>query len=617
MRPLLVSVLFAFGVVLAFCQNDISIDQIDEENRLAFSLYSTNPVEMVEIGKRMLEESRRISYESGIASSYHTIGLGYLSIGDYALASENLHLSMERFEELGAKEQTANILGNLGVVHYYLKDHKKSLAYHQESLALQIEIGDSSGFGKSYNNLGIAFRNLGQLDQSLDYYQKALAEKERVSDSAGVANTLNNIGNIYLEKKELSKAEKYYMRSLQIDRNLDRTRGVATSFANLGKVKMDQGKFNESDRDLNEAIELSKSIGSDQVRLLALEYQAELFEKMGNADEALSVLKKWVALNDSLHSADSERSIREIEGKYENAKILAENEALKSKEALQSAELHNQRMAMWSGAGAIGLLLITSLIVYRSNRIRGKLNKELNVKNDELSAKTGELESLNRAKTKMLSVLSHDVKAPLNNLNSLLALVKMGAINREDEAKFADQMSGQIDTISRLMSNILEWVKTQMDGITVTAERLDLSEEIEKVMGAYGSRATEKRLELKCTNMAGIHVFADKNLLRSVLQNLIGNGIKFTSDGSVEVSCLEKGKEIEVRVKDTGVGIPEDLLTNLFNLEFYSTSGTLHEEGTGIGLLLVKEFVERNGGTVSVESEVGVGTSFIFTLQSA
>jgi signal transduction histidine kinase len=186
-----------------------------------------------------------------------------------------------------------------------------------------------------------------------------------------------------------------------------------------------------------------------------------------------------------------------------------------------------------------------------------------------------------------------------------------------EDKKFqiAETIHVSSDRIYKLLENLLQWAGTQTGNIPFNPEVFDLSDIIDLNHDLVRDLLVEKRTSLVKKSPDHVVAFADRNMVNTVLRNLLGNAIKFTEDGEICISVVTKNHHHEITIADSGVGIPYSRLINIFEIDqVRSTGGTRGEKGSGLGLLICKEFIQRNGGEISVKSTVGKGTSFTFTL---
>jgi two-component system, sensor histidine kinase and response regulator len=237
---------------------------------------------------------------------------------------------------------------------------------------------------------------------------------------------------------------------------------------------------------------------------------------------------------------------------------------------------------------------------------------------EQLQLYADELKNLNISKDKFFSIIAHDLRSPFNGLLgfSTVLLEELQELTHEEIKEYAGYIHTSAKTVYNLVDNLLQWSRIQTGRIEYQPIKIDLYEEVFKSIELFNSNAITKKIKLLNNIELNTYVFADQNMLRSILQNLISNGIKFTkSGGSVKISSKEKNNFIEIEIADTGIGIETKDIAKLFRIDSqFSNLGTLNEEGTGLGLILSKELVEKNKGQIWVKSIVKKGTSFLFTL---
>lgn len=227
------------------------------------------------------------------------------------------------------------------------------------------------------------------------------------------------------------------------------------------------------------------------------------------------------------------------------------------------------------------------------------------------------LRHANVTKDKFFSIIAHDLKNPFNAIIGFTSLLMAEYDNIEDDERrsYIENISLASNTTYRLLENLLEWSRTQTGKIKFNPASFDLNSVVNEVINLQLTQASKKGLRIISEIPFNTPVFADKNMIRTVLRNLISNAIKFTSSGEIRISSKKKKESIEICVSDTGIGIPESGINKLFRLdEQYLAEGTEFEKGTGIGLILSKEFISKHGGIIWVKSKKNMGAKFYFTL---
>jgi signal transduction histidine kinase len=251
-----------------------------------------------------------------------------------------------------------------------------------------------------------------------------------------------------------------------------------------------------------------------------------------------------------------------------------------------------------------------------------KLNEELDQKvqtrTRELEIYATELKELNATKDKFFGIIAHDLKNPLSSLigASELLINYVNQLDKDNILNISMLLHDSAQQGYALLENLLEWSMTQTGRLEFFTQKMILNEVIKDTISIFKTQATNKNIDLQCKINGILEAEFDKNLISSILRNLISNAIKFTpKNGKVFIQARKVQDNIEICVKDTGIGIPENIGNNIFRIDVkYTREGTEQEKGTGLGLLLCREFIERHGGKIWLESKLGEGSEFKFTL---
>lgn len=244
--------------------------------------------------------------------------------------------------------------------------------------------------------------------------------------------------------------------------------------------------------------------------------------------------------------------------------------------------------------------------------------KMLQKSNKELEDAREEQEQLNVTKDKLFSIIAHDIKNPLSIIKTFsdLLIVKYDGIEEKRKLLYIESINNSANKLFSLLENLLFWSRAQMNAIKLKKEDSDLFDIVQTIYLLYEEQFKQKGVKFinGLSEPTVIHV--DQNMIMLVIRNIINNALKFTGEGNtVEVDCVVEDKYLRVNIKDNGVGIAQERLPKIFSVSLNkSTQGTKGESGTGIGLMLCKEFVELHGGTISVNSIEGIETVFSFTL---
>ncbi len=260
--------------------------------------------------------------------------------------------------------------------------------------------------------------------------------------------------------------------------------------------------------------------------------------------------------------------------------------------------------------------------ILKKNRALHKQNLEIRNQKQLLIEKAAlleirksELSDLNTVKNKLFSVVSHDLRSPLYALRNVFQNINKYNLPADEVKNMVPEMVSDLNYTIGLMENLLEWSKNQMQTDAVRPSEVNVSEMIGQVIQLLRLQAEAKEVYITSRNKEPIMVYADRDMINLVLRNLISNAIKFTPQkGNIEVGINDLSEFAEIYVQDSGIGISKDALKKINSNNFYTTKGTASESGTGLGLMLCKEFLNRNGGQMHIESKPGKGSIFSFTL---
>ncbi|GAK53626.1 response regulator receiver sensor signal transduction histidine kinase [Candidatus Moduliflexus flocculans] len=249
--------------------------------------------------------------------------------------------------------------------------------------------------------------------------------------------------------------------------------------------------------------------------------------------------------------------------------------------------------------------------------ILAKKNTELATKNAELDEKNVQLNALNADKDLFFSIIAHDLRNPISALRELPQIIieNLESYSQDDLRRMISMQRDAAKNLFELLENLLTWSRIQRGMIEHEPQPINLKEIVDRNIALLAANAYSKKISVKNDITFPAIIYVDYKMMDTVLRNLLSNAIKFTGeDGNIEFTAIEQDQFIQVAIRDTGMGIGENYVPKLFRIdEQYRRTGTANERGTGLGLILCKEFVERNGGRIWVESEVGKGSTFRFT----
>lgn len=269
----------------------------------------------------------------------------------------------------------------------------------------------------------------------------------------------------------------------------------------------------------------------------------------------------------------------------------------------------------------LGFLVGNIINVRKINRLQSKLINKISSQGINLieernrtRKKAEELKLLNATKDKFFSIIAHDLKNPFNSLLGFSELLKsdFDSMEKEEMRTFINIIHDSSKHGFNLLENLLQWSRANTGSIEYFPKTINVGELISNCISLYRNNADKKQIQIFNDVPEDLILFGDKEMLSTVFRNLISNAIKFTlKGGKVKIKMVKNSKRVVISVIDTGVGIPEEKISSLFKIDVqHSTLGTSNEKGTGLGLILCKEFVEKHGGQIKVESERKNGSEF-------
>jgi signal transduction histidine kinase len=242
--------------------------------------------------------------------------------------------------------------------------------------------------------------------------------------------------------------------------------------------------------------------------------------------------------------------------------------------------------------------------------------KELSDKNDEILTQSRALQESNLTKDKLFSIISHDLRGPIGQLKQTLDMVKSGSISLAELGELIPHLDENIGSAFSLTDNLLYWAKSQMDGIQVHRVLFDIMEIADENYHLFKLNTDNKHIELVNNINKSIAVYGDRDMIKLVLRNLIGNATKFTPvNGKITLGYSTKPGFVEVYVEDTGGGMSAEDIAKIFRRENFHKDGTSGEKGSGLGLSLCQDFIEKNGGKLTIQSQLGKGSKISFWLR--
>lgn len=558
-----------------------------------------------------------------VGEIYNSIGLAYYFLGEFDNALANQIEGIKAFEAVGSLKDLTRIYINVGMVYNRLGDFDSAVEYYTKASKYAAVVGDSARLGNSFNGVGTGYYNAGKLDSAKVYYRKALSFFEKTNNVSRMAAAINNLGNIYTDEKDsLGIGLAYYQRAYDIYKQEGNLRNLVFVMEGLGCVYYELGNY---DRAKNIFLDgLQQAIKNEYgYYIIQLYYEdlSRVYEETGEIKNALEAYKSYKTYLDSMQLEKRLYQAAAIEKKYELTKNEAIISKLNAEKKLAMIQIEKDKAFRNLGIFAILILLVITTYVSFGNYHRKRINRLLTEKNIQIEAQRNELAQINASKNKFFSIIAHDLKNPLHAVLGFSFLLhhEYERFDDNNRKKFATDIYNSTNNIFRLLQNLLDWSRIQTGMMQYAPIVFEISSLQDKICNLLNPMAEQKGITLDYKVPGDINVYATPMMIDTVLRNLVNNAIKFTPNGGT-VSLYFKfyEKVVACCVQDTGIGMTEDELDQLFSIDSkIKKKGTNNEDGSGLGLILCKEFVHLNKGKIWAKSEVGKGTTFCFTVPLA
>lgn len=546
---------------------------------------------------KALEYFYHANYKKGIAVTYNALGVIEAKKGDYKHATSYFLRSLKIHEEIKNKEGIIQTYISLGSTNSQLDLLDKANNYFFKALKLMPD-SISMTFLNLCNNIGIVYGKMEDYDKSLYYFNRGLKVADKVMNGQTTrASLLMNTAIAYANINKIDLAINYYNQALAVSQKYGLLEDEARVLYNIALL-YEEKQPEKAKEYCYRVLEIAKQMG--QKHLMVEVYQSLYVINRNQKDykSAIDALEKFHIYQDSVMSIENTSAIELLQSNYDLEKSKVE---IKELEITNQKQRSNQIIAFL----IIGGTLFSLGIVAYNSRKRNIINKEL-------------LKSI-QVRDKLLSIIAHDLKSPINNVLGLLNDLEGDEISADEKRFLLETLKKQTSMSLETLENILKWGQSQIKGIKTNPQKVQLKYIIDKNIEFFDVNRKLKNIEFTYQNTDDNIAYSDADQLDFIFRNLISNAIKFSNKNTVITIDVQKteGNKLKVSVKDSGAGMTKETLDSLFGVKQKINMGTANEKGSGLGLLLCKEFVEANNGTIWAESVAGEGSVFYFTVNAA
>jgi len=579
-------------------------------NLIAEELSDKDAERSLEFARKGLDIAEELRFSRGKGISLNNMSWAHYRRGDYSKGFDYALQALRINDSIMNLPQLAISYRNVGAIYNSQAKYRESMDYFLREMNIHQQLNNQLGIGRSLNNISFSAHRGKFRDSALIYAHKALEHNSKLGDHYLMAFCMRTLGDIYMEDGTTDKAINYFSASVAAARLAKSNFIIETALYRLGKAYQRKKQWKTSIGFFEEAVKVAKELGAKGEQSTIYKLLSESYSALGDYKSAYRVQAAHITLNDTLFEERSRARFAQMQVAFETEKKQAEINLLKKEDEIQKEKIRDQRKFTFLLLIVVGLVLALWLVAWRRNQFKQLVNKQLRQQKEAL-------EQASFQKDKIFSILSHDLRTPIASLSSVLHLVEQQSLSEEAFAKIRSALGKQVSSLNTTLDNLLLWSRNQMGGVTDVRPTEALVYDIVEnnrhlLMGA----ANHKKIVINNEIPAMVKVYADIHHMDIVMRNLLLNALKFTDEGGeVNISCTETDHTITIAVTDTGVGMTAEQLDKLFKINtHFTTAGTKNEKGAGLGLLLCKEFVEANHGSLSVTSEAGNGSVFSVTL---
>jgi signal transduction histidine kinase/predicted negative regulator of RcsB-dependent stress response/ActR/RegA family two-component response regulator len=559
---------------------------------------------------QILKISEDIQDKIGIGRSLADIGKNYARKGDLKSGLAYLKRSKNIFEELDDKNSIARVRSFIANVYMQQGNLDEALKLITINLAYFEDIGNKTLAAGCLSNLGGIYINQGDTKKALQYLEKALVHFEEIGNIPYVAKLSQNMGQIYYDQGNLERALEYTTKSLKLSEIIKDENTQASAKQKIAIIFAEQRKYTQAISYGNEALIFYQKTG-DVIGVSATSGNlTKSYKAIGNYKKAFQMNNLHYKMRDSLNSKENQKAIIElqIQSNYEKQKAIDDLENQKEI-AIQEAKTKAQQRISW--AIGIGLLLTSLLAIVILNKLKVTRKQKVIIE-----AQKKKVEQSEKYKEQFLANMSHEIRTPMHAISGMTKILERNDHPKSQDV-FLKAMRTSSDNLVVILNDVLDLSKIEAGKLEIENISLNLEAVIENINQILKYKAEEKGLILayEISENVPTLIMGDPTRLNQILINLVGNAIKFTKKGSINILVSVMDNQLHFEIKDTGIGISKDKHEGIFDaFKQAKESTTRYYGGTGLGLNISKQLVDLQDGRIWVESIEGEGSTFYFEL---
>ena len=543
------------------------------------------------------------------ASGYHLLGISHIYLGNFEEAMKNFFESLKLYESVNDLIGTAKNLKNIGGIYFSLKQYEKALEYASKSLELQREVNDSTGIADGLFAVGLLESRLGLDTLSMTHYEQALELYKLLGNTERQAGIFYNLSEIWFNNDHIERALEYSRLSISLRRENGSKRGLASSLNRYAELNLKARNYDLVQEILDECLEISTELGlQPQLRDNYL-FQTRLDSINGNFESAFINYRKYTNLKDSITQSKNKDLLLELENKHLEEKQLTE---LKAKDAM----IEKQWTLVLAVVVVLLAVLIITLILYRNNTQKQKINETLAEQKTHIQSQNSQLAELNKVKDKWFSIISHDFRSPLTFLQGAMNLLNTGDLNEDETRMLTVEVEDRVKRTSVLLDNLMYWAQSHLDGVQLGREKVDLHALIQELQVKFETELNAQSIQVENLIPSPAFFATDPDLISLIVHNLMEYILSYSKKGDRLVfEAYESDNELLIQVLASGMKIFKEEQESLFSMDSkLIKEGNAAERATGLGLVLCKDFLDKVGGSICIGGQADFPASFCFSI---
>lgn len=599
---------------------------IDSINQVAFKLknrHIDSALTLILLTRNLSDE---INYKKGLSYSYFIeagiyqhMGYGKRALSIYL---QSLNISESINDSLGIAKANQQIANSL----YESKKYIEARILFKNSLTIFYSLNEIEDVINIKNSLGLIELKLNKIHAADSLFKTALNKSEEINYQYGKKKALFNLGLLNSQQNNFKIAEPFFQSSLNINNELGDSYGIASDKIQIASLFQRNNNCAKAINLSSEAYFLSKKIN-------ALELAIDASISLKNCYAILKKYEQSIQWQDTIISIQKTMSVSDKNFAVDFINVL-KNEQVKQIEyekKLSAAKANSKMQVVIIIITLIAFLIVlfVSILWYRNYRKAEYIGHELLQKselinsnsvalqnlNEQIVLQNKNLEESNLMKDRLITIISHDLRHPLVNTKSLIEVIYNKFVSGEETIGLLNQLDKQYLKSISMLDNLLFWIRSKINGVQIDKKRVPLFQFSENIIHEFLSSLLEKNIEVVNTISEELFVYADVEMLKIVLRNLISNSIKFTlPKGEIKISAEVFQESVHIYITDNGLGITRENLEKIKNNKHFTNKGTNNETGSGFGLLLCKDLITAQSGKLEINSVPHQGTTFTITL---